>query len=631
MPDNDRRQEHLSVLDAALKPYSSVSVLALLRAALDSPGCARFHDHLLLAWTCALAAPDRDGRAAAADDLPAVLHAALQAAPGRGITTDRTQNNPAQGVHFTIGERGRFFVHPGELDHPLLALRSLHDVADAVDDHLIPTCGFGIGDILELALRHTDHTVANLSPAWPPISEAEPVPRQITCEVTDAEITAAAVLGTAYLTATGSGGPDRTAAALAYLTRDLNDLPLTYDPGLPLLGPTLLIGGSHLTVPVPASTALEAATAAAGDLLYHHPAPPQAEHRLRRRTIARVARLLGLDHMPDNPGEVCRISSPSHRLEIAITATLADDLAALIEKARAELSTSPAGTGRLVIYAGPRFLGREVITDTLYLHVEELTEIFIATGGDLTMFALWALELTQHPGIDAIAYYDVLDAWKAWCAQATLLPPGPPEEGVAVVEPYGRDVSWDRAAVWAPVDDILAAAGLPPAIDWTACRLTEASEGNGQWADLAQTVDGQQTLACVSSHPPLVVLATVNPDERALLDAAAFAGLADGIRGTLAAHPGLAQHFTPALPPPGPAAPDRNRRASPGTQPDEDRAAKRRPSAAHRRGQGNCAHRHHPRPAALGPLHRRRPPHPRPRPAPRHRPSSLHPRRRAPA
>ncbi|GHG13452.1 hypothetical protein GCM10017667_54160 [Streptomyces filamentosus] len=369
---------------------------------------------------------------------------------------------------------------------------------------------------------------------------------QITCEVTDAEITAAAGLGTAHLaaTATGSGGPDRTTAALAYLTRDLNDLPLTYNPGQPLLGPTLLISSSHRTVPVPASTALEAATAAAGDLLQRHPAPPEAQHRLRHRTIARVARLLGLDHMPYDPGEVCRITSPSHRLEIAITATLADDLAALIEKARAELSTSPAGAGRLVIYAGPRFLGREVITDTLYLHVEELTEIFTAAGGDLTMLALWVLELTQHPGTDAVAYYDVLDAWTTWYTQATLLPPGPYEEGVAVVEPYGRDVSWDRAAMWAPVDGILAAAGLLPAIDWTECRLTEASAGTGLWADLAQSVDGQLTLACVSSHPPFIVLTTVNPDGRAVLDAAAFAGLADGIRGTLAAHPSLAQHFT---------------------------------------------------------------------------------------
>ncbi|MGW1363074.1 hypothetical protein ACWCQP_37405 [Streptomyces chartreusis] len=39
-------------------------------------------------------------------------------------------------------------------------------------------------------------------------------------------------------------------------------------------------------------------------------------------------------------------------------------------------------------------------------------------------------------------------------------------------------------------------------------------------------------------------LATINPDERALLDEAAFAGLADGIRATVAAHPDLAEHFT---------------------------------------------------------------------------------------
>ncbi|MFF5454999.1 hypothetical protein ACFY40_27765 [Streptomyces sp. NPDC012950] len=536
--------EGIAVLDQELAAFSRTSLLALLRAALESPGCARFHDPLRLAWTRAVAGPEHKGRTAAAGDLLAILQAAGAAGSDLAIMTDRLPNDVRDRVRFDLGDT-LYLVHPGELSHPLMVLRALEDAADALDDHLVKVCRFGIGDVLELALRHTDHAILHLAPSWPPAAEEDIDPGEIQCVITDAEVAAAAGLDTDHLHAVGSRGPERTAAALAYLTRHLDERPLIHGPGAPVLGPTLLVATGDTTHPVPASTALEAAVAAAADLLQTHPVPPEAQARLRRRTVARLVTLLGLEYGAEEPGEASRISIPSHRLEIAVVATLHDDLAELAETARAELSAVPPGVGRLVVYtAGPRFLGPEKIVDTLYVHIDELTEILSAAGGDLTTVALWVLEITEHPGVDAVAYYDALDAWTAWHASATLLPPGPQREGIVVVGPSGRDVSWARAAVWAQIDDTLAAAGLPPAIGWAASRLTKAAVGEGLWADLAQNFGGRRVRACVSSHPPVVVLATVNSDEQALLDEAAFAGTADGIRGSLAAHPGLAQHFT---------------------------------------------------------------------------------------
>ncbi|MGW0673175.1 hypothetical protein ACWD28_39750, partial [Streptomyces sp. NPDC002746] len=535
--------ENARLLDQTLGQYSCDSVLTLLRAALDSPGCARLHDHLLFVWTRALIGPPGKGQQAFAGDLAGVLHAALRAAPRRGITTDWVPNDPADAVRFTLGERS-YLVHPGEFHHPLMVLRALRNTADAVDEHLVDVFAFGIRDVLELVLLHTDHTVRHLVSARSPTADEEPAAEQITCEVTTAELTAVGKIGADHVTGADFADPDRTAPALAYLTRDTTELPLTHAPGSPLLGPTLLVRVDGRTEPVPASTALEAAAAAAGDLLGARPTPDDAQSNLRLRAVTRVARLLGLREAPTQPGEVCRISSPSYRLEIAVVATLADDLAVLVEKARTQLLTASSGEGRLVVYAGPRFLGREVVTDTLYVHVEELTEIFAAAGGELAMVAWWVLEFTQHPGADAIAYYDVLDAWSAWHAQVTILPPGPPQEGVALVEPYGRDVSWQRAALWASTDALLGSAGLPPAIDWDSCRLTVAEQGEGQWAELTQNLPDGRVRACISSHPPLVILATINPDQEALLGEAAFAGLGDGVRGTLASHLDLTRHFT---------------------------------------------------------------------------------------
>ena len=122
-------------------------------------------------------------------------------------------------------------------------------------------------------------------------------------------------------------------------------------------------------------------------------------------TIGRVAQLLGVPNAPQHAEQVCRIRSVSHRLEIAVVAAMAGStLSGLVEKARADLGeTAAAGTGRLVVYGGPRTLGRELITDTLYLHVEELAEILADAGGDLTTVACWVLEMTEHPGADAVA------------------------------------------------------------------------------------------------------------------------------------------------------------------------------------------------------------------------------------
>ncbi|WP_248965701.1 hypothetical protein [Sphaerisporangium perillae] len=459
--------ERLKILDRALARFSSDSLLRLLGAALDSPGCARFHDHLLLAWTRVLRRPRRPGPATAAGDLSALLAAARRAAPGRGVMTEREPNDARARVR--VGLEGEWWlVHPGELNHPLVFLRAVQATERAVDDE---QAGFTLTDVLELVLRHTHHTVAALAPAWP-VSTGDQSEDEITCTLTDAEVTAAGALGLDHLTPTGPHR-ERAAKALAYLTADACALPLRYTPGTPLLGPVLVVAAHGGRVPVPASVALDSLAAAAADLLAAVVTDPDAEMRLQLHTIERVAHLLDLTQAPERPEPVCRIQSISHRLEFAVVAAFTHDgLSALLEQARADLAENAApGAGRLVIYGGPRVLGPEVVTDTLCLHVEEFAEILADADGDLATVAWWVLEMTEHPEVEAVAYYDVFDAWAAWHREGMLLPPGPPAEGVALVSPYGRDVSWDRATAWARIDDVLADAGLPPSLGWRTARL----------------------------------------------------------------------------------------------------------------------------------------------------------------
>ncbi|WP_246143475.1 hypothetical protein [Actinacidiphila oryziradicis] len=544
-----QRRVQWKPIDRALARYSTQSLRVLLHAALGSPGCSRFHDHLLLLWTRILRTPSHPGDQAGAGDLPGLVEAVMRAAPGRGTVTEIQPNDPRALVGFKVaGER--LLVHPGQLDHPLMFLRSAQLTALAIDEPVRVVHGFTLTDVLELVLRYTDHAVTALAPAWPQAYE-DRAPEEIACGISPGEGEAAqglADLDPAVVTG-ACGNPERAARALDWLTADLSDLPLRYRPTAPLFGPVLAVVAHGRRRLVPVSAALGSFAAALERLLAAVPDRQGAEQRLQKLTVDRVAQLLGLDEAPARPGPVCVISSPGYRYDIAVVSALADGaLSGRIEAGRSALADGGApGRGRLVVYGGPRVLGPELIRDTAYLHVEELAEILADAEGDPSLLALFVLELTEHPGVDAVLFREPLDAWTEWWRESTLLMPGPHREGAAVVSPAaGLDTTWQRAATWARLDDVLAAAGLPQALDWRFAHPAEPDPGvPGEHADLLYPGNGGGALVVrISTVPPLAVVASPCPDQGAVLDLAAMTGLADSIRTTVTGYPLVAAHFT---------------------------------------------------------------------------------------
>ncbi|NEA20718.1 hypothetical protein [Streptomyces halstedii] len=538
-------------VDQVLRRYSTTSLLILLDAALASPDCARLHDHLLLLWTRVLRRAAQPGDEAGAQDLPVLIEATVRAAPGRMAVTEAEPRDPRALVRFEAAAR-RLLVHPGQLDHPLIVLRQTRTTALAVDDQLAMVHGFTLTDVLELVLQYTDHAVQVLAPTWPrPTAE---LADRFACGVVPAEMDAARALADLdpEVLAGRCRDAERARRALDWLTADLARMPLRYHPSTPLLGPVLAVRahGRHRLVPV--SAALDTLAAAVARLIADLPDPGAAQKRLHQFTVDRTAGLLGLTHTPVHPDPVEVIGSDSLRYDTAVVSALPGHLPARIEEARATLPPPRAGRGRLVVYGGPAVLGPEVITDTAYLHVEELAEVLADAEGDPSLPALFTAELTAHPGVDAIAYREPLHAWQAWHRDGTLLLPGPHRAEVAVVPAAGYDMSWRRAADWARVDDVLAAAGLPTSLDWRFARLTEPDPGAaGPYADLLQPGDAPTgrggfdgMLVRVSTTPPLVVVAAPCTGPGALLDALSMAGLADSIRTTLASIPVLAAHIT---------------------------------------------------------------------------------------
>ncbi|MGW1729041.1 hypothetical protein ACWCQK_40095 [Streptomyces sp. NPDC002306] len=500
------RRVEWKVLDRALALYDTDSLIVLLQAALTSPDCQRLADHLLLMFTRVLRTPLRTGTLAGAEDLPSLVEAVVRAAPGRGVVTDRHPSDLRPGVrHLLAGEH--LLVHPGQLAHPLLVLRSLQLTALAVDEPLCTATGFGISDVLELALRLTDRAVSALRPVWP-----EPVTgdteAQVACHLTASEVDAATAIATADPgnLVPACQHPQRAARALAWLTRPVKDLPLRYHPDAPLLGPHMALTAHGRRLPVPAGAATDALALATGRLLDLLPPDqlPVAEIKLQELTVSRLAQLLGLDHIPARTGPVCRLTSPTHRYDVAVVSALANGrLGARVEEGRAVLSDIPPGRGRLVVYGGPRFLGRELIRDTALLHVEELAEILHAADGDPTLTALFLLELTEHPGVHGVAYDDALDAWTAWRHHATLLLPGPDSDDVVYVPAAPHDDVWERAADHAATDRVLTAAGLPVVREFRLARRTPPEVGaSGTHTDLEHHTDDGTLLIRTSTAPP---------------------------------------------------------------------------------------------------------------------------------
>ncbi|MFI6112850.1 hypothetical protein [Kitasatospora sp. NPDC051164] len=532
-------------IDQALACYSTKSLVVLLETALASPGCSRFHDHLLLLWTRVLRSPARPGKRACAEDLPGLVETLVRAAPGRGTLTEEEPNDPRALVRYEVaGER--LLVHPGQLDHPMMFLRCAEMAARAVDESVLAVRGFTLTDVLELVLRCTDRLVSGLAPAWPEVYDDRSA-QDIACGISPGEYDAAqelADLAPAEIAA-ACREPDRAVRALEWLTSDITAMPLRYHPRAPLLGPVLAVVAHGRRRLVPASAMLNSFAVALERLTTHVPNGPATEERLQALTVDRVAQLLGLDSAPARPGPVCVISSPTHRYDIAVVSALADGLLpARVEEGRAKLAEQPTGRGRLVVYGGPRVLGPELIRDTCYLHVEELAEILADAEGDPALLALFVLELTEHPGVDAVFHHEPIDAWTAWSGAGTLLLPGPPRNEVAVVPAAGFDLTWQRAAAWARLDDVLAAAGLPLALHWRSAHLVDPDPGvPGTHADLLQP-GPDELLVRVSTDPPMTIIAQPGHGQGAVLDLATMAGLADSIRTTVTGRPQVAEHFT---------------------------------------------------------------------------------------
>jgi hypothetical protein len=538
-----------------------------------------------------MANPPAGGLAASVKDLPRLLSAARGAAPQLRRLEDSWQADPRLMVRFPL--RGhRFRVHPGSHADPVLTLRPVTAVAEAVDDFVLKQRGFRLTDLLEVALRYSEYRIGVLAGTWPADGlerdAGDPAGERLLARIErigrarvvigDAEVSAAASIPTDQaLWVEACEYPDRAAAAWKWATRSAAELTLDLAPGAERLGPVLAVTSQGRDWPVPAALLVSGVACAAVVLAGEAADDLESARLMEQVTVRRALDVFGHPvvagfqdvgteaesaevPLPDAP---ILVTVPASRHAFAVgfasgldTVTLArslGDATAAVDGmtaatvAGADPGFDPEGSVvRVVVYGGPVAAPLPDRPGTAWIHVDHL--ITAAMDADqaadeqrVGREVLWQFldELASMPGVDHLSAWEFADIWQLWRDNGVLNPGG--QEGVdlyAVAIPDQE--SWERAAAWEPLETVLTGAGMPPSWEWPYAHLDEPGQA---------TVGQRDHTLLLLEDPQLIVDAETDPQLADIaIDPAFTVGVAEGIRQTVHSNPGVAALMRAAEP-----------------------------------------------------------------------------------
>lgn len=289
---------------ATLEGFEPTSVHAVLHAACSSPTAVHRGPSLAAILVGLIARPPRGGRLAGPPDLSGWLAALRMADRIYGEVEDWLPADPREVVLVRFGG-GRWPVHPGLMPRPVEAVDRALRYADSADSVLVPQLGFGIADVVELALRIMAAERAVLAPFWSGAASTDPAAPAV---VSVPEVTAAAGLLAEWravdlsarlpdllFTATPNGAvrsPDeehrsRLQRALRWSAPQPGRTRLPFGHEHEFLS-ALVIPTKHGVIPTPGGLILPALLSLADTLLAEAAALDRAQHQGDRRERMRA-------------------------------------------------------------------------------------------------------------------------------------------------------------------------------------------------------------------------------------------------------------------------------------------------------------------------------------------------------
>jgi hypothetical protein len=155
-----------SHVDRAFAAFESESLISLISAAADSPGCCHRLPPLTVLWSRAVTDCPDGAATARPSDMATLLVAAHKAAPQLRYVEDCWNVDPRLVVCHAIGS-DRLRIHPGAHTDPSQLPRVITATVTAIDSFVVDRHGFSLSDLLEVALRYSHWRTEQLAQAWP--------------------------------------------------------------------------------------------------------------------------------------------------------------------------------------------------------------------------------------------------------------------------------------------------------------------------------------------------------------------------------------------------------------------------------------------------------------------------------
>lgn len=390
-------------------------------------------------------------------------------------------------------------LFPGTVERPIADITRALRFADVLDDILTERHGFGIGNVLRVALRYADRAIAAVADSWQPkpdlglgdpidvaTAELDAVQRFV-ADQPDLALTDADSRALEWMT---------TAGARAHYTPD----------GVSGFGRFLRfrVGSNPVRERwVPIAFIPEVLQAATAELVLSIEADNKMAARVRRsvRIQTRDALLrfdstvIGApDHflganshavdwvVPFSPTSVLAVQvvpvmrdlDTPHEFAVELLATSARNASEPVEVpfAHGGLLTLPAGTEivPLLVFAGATHLMAPQRNGCATAALEDLTWIAETAddNGDLLAFAR---ELAD-PNLPPLFGWETINLWEPWRANGKQLFPGGVMPSAAMFEAHAGEAEWERAAELNTLEAALLNVGLPPLRDAQLADIT---------------------------------------------------------------------------------------------------------------------------------------------------------------
>jgi hypothetical protein len=249
--------------DRVFRVLDRETALAVITAASVSPSACHRLPSLAAATVACWQTALRGARVAAASDLELLCEV------GAGDQNYAVLEHD-EPLDIRLGTRVRwgyelFRVIPGGWERPVAIIDDAHYRSRAFDRYLVERLGFGIRDLVELALRYSDEVVALLSDVWPTVEPEQPW-HYTAGHVSDAEVEGARMAPEISDTASRCLRPEAAVAALAWASRPPDELSSEPSMSEGPFGPVLAVFEDGQRHALPAGFMLDGIHASVGAL-----------------------------------------------------------------------------------------------------------------------------------------------------------------------------------------------------------------------------------------------------------------------------------------------------------------------------------------------------------------------------